>query len=431
MDDGAASTLVGGIAAGAGNTIADNIGPGVAVVGSTDVATIETNSIYGNSALGIDLGDNGVTPNHAGGPVSGPNGLIDYPILTSVTTNGSGQLTVAGYLDSAANTTYRLELFASTSPDPSGFGQGQQYLGTYNVTTNDSGYVSGGGTLPYTVAPGKYITTTVTDPSGNTSEFSNAVAARFATTTTLSSSVAAATYGQSVTFTATVTSPGTPTGTVAFLDGGTTIGNGTLSSGTATFTTSALVVGTHTVTAVYGGDSNDYGSTSSAVTETVTPAALTITAETISKVYGSSLPALTASYSGFVNGDTSASLTTAPTLATTATAASPVGSYGIAASGAVDANYSITYVAGTLTVTPATLTVTANDASKVYGTANPAFQRHDHGLRQRRQQLGGQRQRQPDDDGHQRQRGRHVHDHRRPGQPQRRQLQLQFRQRHA
>ena len=213
----------------------------------------------------------------------------------------------------------------------------------------------------------------MTDSSGNTSEFSNAVAERFATTTTVSPSPAATTYGQSVTFTATVSSPGTPTGTVTFQDDGTTIGTGTLSSGTATFTTSALAAGTHTISAVYGGDSNDYGSTSSAVTETVTPAALTITANDQSKVYGSSLPALTASYSGFVNGDTSASLTTVPTLTTTATAASPVGSYGIAVSGAVDANYSITYAGGTLTVTPATLSVTANNASKVYGTSNPAL----------------------------------------------------------
>jgi autotransporter-associated beta strand protein len=73
-------------------------------------------------------------------------------------------------------------------------------------------------------------------------------------------------------------------------------------------------------------------------------------------VYGGTLPTLTASYSGFVNGDTSASLTTPPTLSTTATSASPVGSYKIDASGAVDPNYNISYVAGTLTIGLATLT---------------------------------------------------------------------------
>ena len=81
-------------------------------------------------------------------------------------------------------------------------------------------------------------------------------------------------------------------------------------------------------------------------TLSVTQAALTITANNQSKVYGAALPALTASYSGFVNGDTSASLTTGPTLTTTATAASHVGSpYSITAAGAVDADYSISYVA--------------------------------------------------------------------------------------
>ncbi len=55
----------------------------------------------------------------------------------------------------------------------------------------------------------------------------------------------------------------------------------------------------------------------------------------MSKVYGAALPALTATYSGLVNGDTAASLTTAPSLSTTATAASPVisGGYPITAAG--------------------------------------------------------------------------------------------------
>ena len=84
---------------------------------------------------------------------------------------------------------------------------------------------------------------------------------------------------------------------------------------------------------------------------------MTITADNQTKVYGAVLPALTASYTGFVNGDTSASLTTQPTLATTATASSHVSGnpYAITASGAADPDYSITYVAGTFTVTTAAL----------------------------------------------------------------------------
>ena len=58
------------------------------------------------------------------------------------------------------------------------------------------------------------------------------------------------------------------------------------------------------------------------------------------------MPVVTASYSGFVNGDTATSLTTKPACSTTAKSSSPVGSYATSCSGAVDANYNITYVAG-------------------------------------------------------------------------------------
>ena len=107
-------------------------------------------------------------------------------------------------------------------------------------------------------------------------------------------------------------------------------------------------------------------------TLTVTPAALTITANSCQGLR-CRLPTLTASYSGFVNGDTVRLLTTQPTLSTTATASQAVGTYPITASGAVDANYTISYVAGTLTITPAALTITASSASKVYGAGLPAL----------------------------------------------------------
>jgi hypothetical protein len=86
-------------------------------------------------------------------------------------------------------------------------------------------------------------------------------------------------YGQSVTFTATVTGPdATPTGTVTFLDGATTIGTGTLDgAGKATMATSALVVGTHPITVQYGGDSNFSAVTSAPITQTVTSVSATVT----------------------------------------------------------------------------------------------------------------------------------------------------------
>ncbi len=124
-----------------------------------------------------------------------------------------------------------------------------------------------------------------------------------------------------------------------------------------------------------GAVDTDYSISYVAGTLTVTPAALTITANNQTKIYGAALPTLTASYTGFVNGDTSASLTTQPTLSTTATAASHVAGspYTITASGAVDTDYTISYVAGTLTVTPAALTITANNQTKIYGAALPTL----------------------------------------------------------
>jgi hypothetical protein len=105
------------------------------------------------------------------------------------------------------------------------------------------------------------------------------------TITALTSSAATITAGGSVTFTATVTgasgSTGVPTGTVTFLDGTTTLGTGTLNgSGVATYSTSALTTGAHSITAQYGGDTNFAASTSPAVTVTVqaVPASFTVSA---------------------------------------------------------------------------------------------------------------------------------------------------------
>lgn len=97
-----------------------------------------------------------------------------------------------------------------------------------------------------------------------------------ATTTALTSSANPATAGASVTLTATVTpASGTanPTGTVTFKDGTTTLGTGTLNaSGVATYATTALAQGSHSLTAVYGGDSTFAASTSAALTQTVNAA---------------------------------------------------------------------------------------------------------------------------------------------------------------
>jgi hypothetical protein len=94
------------------------------------------------------------------------------------------------------------------------------------------------------------------------------------TTTTITSATNPSAFGQSVTFTATVSSnsgSGSPTGTVTFDDGSTILGTSTLSSGTATFSTSALVAGSHSITAIYSGDGTFTGSTSTPLTQVVNP----------------------------------------------------------------------------------------------------------------------------------------------------------------
>jgi hypothetical protein len=88
-------------------------------------------------------------------------------------------------------------------------------------------------------------------------------------------------------------------------------------------------------------------------------APLTITADNKSKIEGSANPPLSVTYSGFVGGDTAAGLTTPATASTTAVTDSPAGSYPISVSGGASGNYTISHVAGTLTVVPLVLTVTA------------------------------------------------------------------------
>ena len=95
----------------------------------------------------------------------------------------------------------------------------------------------------------------------------------------VASSLSPSGYGVSVTFTATVTGPNaTPTGTITFLDGATTIGTGTLDgTGKVTMSISSLVVGNHPITVQYGGDSNFTAVTSSPITQTVNSVAAVVT----------------------------------------------------------------------------------------------------------------------------------------------------------
>jgi hypothetical protein len=197
--------------------------------------------------------------------------------------------------------------------------------------------------------------------------------------TNIASSQTPSVYGQTVTFTASVVGAppavGVPTGTVAFMDGSSILGTATLTGGTAIYTTAALSVGSHAISAHYGGDVVFLASTSSALTQSINSAVLTVTADNLGKDYGQLNPALTDTITGFVNGDSAAVVSGSAVLTTTATTGSAVASYTItAAQGTLSAaNYTFAMAGGTLTITPALLTVSANNTGKVYGQANPAF----------------------------------------------------------
>ena len=108
---------------------------------------------------------------------------------------------------------------------------------------------------------------------------------------------------------------------------------------------------------------------------TITKAPLGVTANSTNRSYGATNPVFTASYSGFVNNETTGVLVGAPSLTTTATTNSPTNTYAItAAVGGLSAtNYFFNFTNGTLTVGQATLLVTAADQSRAYGATNPVL----------------------------------------------------------
>ena len=159
---------IGGTTAGAGNILAFNRDDGVYVISGTG-NRILSNAIFSNSGLGIDLGADGVTPNDPGDGDTGANNLQNFPFFTSAVRNGNN-VAIAGTLNSTPNQTFRIEFFGTNDLDPTGYGEGQTYLGATDITTDSSGIATFDVTL---AAIGiEYIAATATDPNNNTSEFS-------------------------------------------------------------------------------------------------------------------------------------------------------------------------------------------------------------------------------------------------------------------
>jgi CSLREA domain-containing protein len=198
-----------------------------------------------------------------------------------------------------------------------------------------------------------------------TQQFTLTVARATPTTPTISNLPASGTYGAS--FTANVGTNG---------DGATSVTSSTPAVCTVSSTSkvSFVGVGPCTLTAQLAQGASYAAAHGNAQTVSVATAPLQITASSGTMIYGASVPAITPSYLGFVNGDTTASLKTLPSCRTTATSSSAPASYPTSCSGAADANYTITYVPGSLTVAQAstTLTYTGPQTASTKSTFVPA-----------------------------------------------------------
>jgi CSLREA domain-containing protein len=173
FDGDALLNSVGSDAAGASNTVAFNAGTGV-LIRSGEFNDVQENSIFANGGLGIDLGGDGVTANDAGDSDAGANDLANYPVLTFVASY-SGKTYVNGSLNSTPKTSFTLEFYVSAAVDPSGFGEGQTFLGSATVTTDAAGQATFDVTFDHATPLGSFVTATARDPNPNTSEFSRAL----------------------------------------------------------------------------------------------------------------------------------------------------------------------------------------------------------------------------------------------------------------
>ena len=144
-------------------------------------------------------------------------------------------------------------------------------------------------------------------------------------------------------------------------------GPGSILGSTLTITGAGTVV----VAANQAGNTNYAAAAQVTQSIVVTQAVLTVTAGNASRAYGAANPSFTDTITGYVNGDTSSAVSGSPSLTTTATSTSAVGTYPITASVGTlaAANYSFTFVAGTLTVTQASTTITCSPVAITYGTS--------------------------------------------------------------
>jgi streptogramin lyase len=194
----------------------------------------------------------------------------------------SGTQTVATFTDPAGAESLAIDPFPPFQINYSAsINWGDNFTSTGAITFDSNARVFTV-TGDHSYARANTFTITVTihhDSAPDAITTSTALVTATPTVTTLTSSLNPSNFGQALSFTAGVSSgAGTPTGTVTFTDGPTTLGSASLNaSGQATFTPAALSVGTHTITAIYGGDASFQTSQSAALTQTVNAAAANAT----------------------------------------------------------------------------------------------------------------------------------------------------------
>jgi hypothetical protein len=177
---GASNNTIGGTGLGDGNAIAFNGFDGIRSSGTASIGnSFRGNSIFSNGRLnhpsgvtiGIDLGSFGVTPNDPGDSDVGANSLQNFPEITTVTA-GANTVNLKGTINSSANTNLNLDFYANSVCDSTGFGEGARLIGSGAVTTDASGTAAFDFTFAATNLANQVFSATATDPSGNTSEFS-------------------------------------------------------------------------------------------------------------------------------------------------------------------------------------------------------------------------------------------------------------------
>ena len=171
ISSGAARNSVGGTDAGAANRIAFSGRNGVTIASGGAQNSIRANLIFANALLGIDLAAAGPTPNDAGDADNGPNNLQNFPVLSDAV-SVDGVTTIDGTLNSIPSRAYQLDFFLNDTADPSGYGEAEVYLGSTSVATLAGG--SGNFSVSFAVTATflQFVTATVTDAAGNSSEFS-------------------------------------------------------------------------------------------------------------------------------------------------------------------------------------------------------------------------------------------------------------------